>query len=110
MVKMARRLPFEIVYDPQVKDHLKAIERRHHSLIRRAIAEQLTHEPLTETRNRKPLLRGAEFDADWELRIGPDNRFRVFYTVDPDRGQVQVLAVGVKRGSRLFVGGEEIVL
>jgi len=30
--------------------------------------------------------------------------------VDSDRRQVQVLAIGVKRGSRLFIGGEEIEL
>lgn len=110
MVKMARRPAFAIVYDPQVKGHLHAIERKHHSLIRRTIEEQLTYEPQTETRHRKPLLHEVEFDADWELRFGPDNRFRVFYAVDPDRSQVEVLAIGVKRGSRLFIAGEEIVL
>ncbi len=102
--------PFEIVYDPQVKDHLKSIERKYRPLIRRTIEEQLTYEPLTETWNRKPLLREVELDADWELRFGPDNRFRVFYAVDPDRHEVQVLAIGVKRGNRLFIASEEIRL
>lgn len=63
-----------------------------------------------ETRNRKPLLPDAEIDADWELRFGPDNRFRVFFSVDQDQHEVQVLGIGVKRGNRLFIAGEEIKL
>jgi hypothetical protein len=85
MVKVARRR-FEIVYDPGVKDHLKAIDRKYHTLIRRTIEEQLTYEPQTESRNRKPLLSETEIDADWELRFGPDNGFRVFYTLDAEAG------------------------
>lgn len=107
---MVRMEPFEIVYDPRVRGHLDAIERKHRPLIRRTIEEQLLYEPGIETRNRKPLLRDVEFDADWEVRFGPDNRFRVFYTVDADRHEVHVLAIGVKRGSRLFIAGEEIQL
>lgn len=87
-----------------------AIERKHHSLIRRTIEEQLTYEPDVETRNRKPLIREVEFEADWELRFGHDNRFRVFYAVDSEQLEVQVLAIGEKRGSRLFIAGEEIKL
>jgi len=79
-------------------------------MIRQTIEQQLNYEPDTETRNRKPLVRESDFEAEWELRFGPDNRFRVFYAVDSDRRQVQVLAIGVKRGSRLFIGGEEIEL
>jgi mRNA-degrading endonuclease RelE of RelBE toxin-antitoxin system len=106
---MARH-PFEIIYDPDVLEHLNAIERKYHSLIRQTIEEQLTYEPSVETRNRKPLLREIEFDADWELRFGPDNRFRVFYAIEADRHEVQVLAIGVKRGSRLYIAGQEIKL
>jgi len=94
----------------RVKEHLREIERKHHPMIRQTIEQQLNYEPDTETRNRKPLVRESDFEAEWELRFGPDNRFRVFYAVDSDRRQVQVLAIGVKRGSRLFIGGEEIEL
>jgi mRNA-degrading endonuclease RelE of RelBE toxin-antitoxin system len=107
---MSARRPFEIVYDPRVKEHLASVERKYHGLIRRTIDEQLTCEPETETRNRKPLLREVVFDADWELRFGPDNRFRVLYAVDEDQHVVEVLAIGVKRGSRLFIAGEEVKL
>jgi hypothetical protein len=46
----------------------------------------------------------------WELRLGPDNRFRVFYAVSHERREVQILAIGAKPGNRLMVAGEEIRL
>ncbi len=67
-------------------------------------------EPEQETRNRKPLLQPAPFDATWELRCGPQNRFRVLYGVDPERHEVRIQAIGVKSGNRLIVGGKEIQL
>jgi hypothetical protein len=48
------------------------------------------------------------FGAEWELRLGPDNRFRVFYQVNADSREVRVLAVGVKDRNRLWIGGEEV--
>src|SRR6266852_4090238 len=72
------------------------------------IEEQLLFEPENETRNRKPLQQPAPFEATWELRFGPDNRFRVLYGVDHERRGVQVQAIGVQKGNRLFVGGEEV--
>ena len=51
------------------------IELKYHGLLRRAMEEQLTFAPDVETRNRKPLEQPAPFDAAWELRCGPDNRF-----------------------------------
>ncbi len=44
------------------------------------------------------------------MRFGPDNRFRVFYTVDHARREVQILAVGVKRGNQLIIGREAVEL
>lgn len=110
MVIMARRRPFALVYDPEVKAHLRAIEPKYRGLIRIAIEEQLRFEPDTETRNRKPLQRPVAFEATWELRFGPENRFRVFYAVSHERQEVQILAIGAKQGNRLLVGGEEIKL
>src|SRR5216683_5253700 len=46
----------------------------------------------------------------WELRFGPDNRFRVLYGIDHERREVQIQAIGVKKGNRLFVAGEEVEL
>ena len=103
-----KRRPYHLIYAPIVKDHLRAVEAKHYSLIRTTIEEQLRHEPLTETRNRKPLKRPVTFEAEWELRLGPDNCFRVFYVVDQDRFEVQILAIGVKDRQRLLIGGKEV--
>lgn len=67
-------------------------------------------EPEKETRNRKPLRQPAPFESTWELRFGPNNRFRVLCAVDPERREVPIQAIGEKKGNRLFVGGEEIEL
>src|SRR5438552_12339183 len=104
---MARRAPFTLSFAPQAIEHLDLIETKYLGLLRRTIKEQLTHTPTDETRNRKPLGQPAPFEASWELRCGPDNRFRVFYDVDATAQVVRVLTVGVKMRNRLFVGGEE---
>jgi prevent-host-death family protein len=105
---MTRKQPFALVYADEVKDHLGAIEAKYYSVIQSAIETQLLHEPGGETRNRKPLQRPIAFGADWELRLGPDNRFRVFYQIDTESRKVRVLAVGVKDGNRLFFGGKGV--
>jgi mRNA-degrading endonuclease RelE of RelBE toxin-antitoxin system len=110
MIVMARKRPFSLSYDQAIKEHLRAIDAKYHSLIRRDIEKQLRFEPETETRNRKPLRRPAPFGATWEMRFGPDNRFRVLYAVDHERREVQVQAIAVKAGNRLIVGGEEVQL
>ena len=104
---MAKQPAFALVYADEVKQHLRAIETKYHSLIQSEIEGQLLFEPEVETRNRKPLQRPISFGAQWELRLGPDNRFRVFYQVHPDKHEVRVLAVGLKDRNRLLIGGEE---
>jgi mRNA-degrading endonuclease RelE of RelBE toxin-antitoxin system len=104
---MPRQRRFVITFAPEVLDHLDAIERRYYRLIEQTIDEQLSYTPGQETRNRKPLEQPAPFSARWELRFGPDNRFRVFYQLDASEQTVWVLAIGVKVGNRLLVGGKE---
>ena len=101
---------FELIYAPEVKQHLRAIDRKYYSLVRRTLETQLWYEPDVETRNRKPLKRSVTFEADWELRFGPGNQFRAFYEVDRGQGKVYILAIGVKQGNRLFIGREEVQL
>jgi mRNA-degrading endonuclease RelE of RelBE toxin-antitoxin system len=105
---MGKGIQYKVAYAPQVRKHLKAIEPKYYSLIRGEIESQLEFEPTVETRNRKPLRRPADIEGEWELRIGHDNRFRVFYSVDVERHEVLILAIGVKEGNRLFIGGEEV--
>ncbi len=107
---MANHKLFKIIYAPQTTSHLYAIERKYYTLIRRTIDAQLQFEPLSETKNRKPLSRPAEFGADWELRFGPRNRFRVFYAVIETAREVHIIAIGVKRRNALFLGREEVEL
>ncbi len=63
-----------------------------------AIEAQLSTQPLTRTRKRKPLGPGDippwEHEPPvWELRVG---QFRVFYDVDPEAQRVYVRAVRLK--------------
>ncbi len=101
---------FHIVFDEEIDQHFDAIDRKSHPLNRSAIAQQLRFDPATKTRNRKPLVRKNQLEADWEIRFGPDNRFRVLYTVDEKNLEVVILAIGVKQGNRLIIGGEELTL
>jgi len=107
---MCQRRQYELIYDTEVRRHLSRIDRRYHPLIRRQIEESLTDEPERETRNRKPLSRPSVLGTAWELRFGPNNRFRVFYRADHELGEVYILAIGVKTGNRLFIGEEEFEL
>lgn len=105
---MPRRLRYTLLYAPEVHDHLRVIERAHHALLRWAIGEHLTWAPDERTRNRKPLESSpGPFGATWELRCGPGNRFRVFYEIDVGQREVWILAIGIKAGNRLSIGGKE---
>ena len=105
---MGKTRPFALLYAAEVKEHLRAIEAKHHRLIQSEVEIQLLHEPDVETRNRKPMQRPIGFGEQWELRLGPHNRFRVFYQVNAENREVHILAVGVKSGNRLFIGAEEV--
>jgi mRNA-degrading endonuclease RelE of RelBE toxin-antitoxin system len=104
---MAKRPKFRLIFAPEAFEHLDRIESKYHGLLRRAINEQLTYTPTEETRNRKPLEPPSPFAASWEIRCGPDHRFRVFYDVDLASQEVRVLAVGIKDRNRLWIGDEE---
>ncbi|MBI1899676.1 MAG: type II toxin-antitoxin system RelE/ParE family toxin [Planctomycetia bacterium] len=104
---MANRRQFAVLFAPEAVEHLDTIARSHHRAIEEAIDEQLAYTPETATRNRKPLEQPAPYGATWELRCGPQNRFRVFYEVDGVQRTVFVLAIGVKDRNRLYFGGEE---
>ena len=107
---MVKQPPYTIEFAPETLDHLGAIDRKHYRLIEKTIDEQLSHTPDQETRNRKPVEQPAPFSTSWELRFGPANCFRVFYDIDVRKRQVQVLAIGVKKGNLLFISGEELEL
>jgi mRNA-degrading endonuclease RelE of RelBE toxin-antitoxin system len=79
---------------PSALAELKAIKVFYRRQIALAIEEQLPHQPLVETRNRKVLDDPpASFEYEpplWELRVG---NFRVFYDVDEASEAVFIRAV-----------------
>jgi mRNA-degrading endonuclease RelE of RelBE toxin-antitoxin system len=103
---MASDKQFFLVYTTSFNRQLKLVESKYHSLIRETLEKQLQYEPEVKTRNRKPLKKPLAFKAEWELRLGPDNCFRVFYKVQGN--EVILLACGEKEGNRLFIEGEEV--
>jgi mRNA-degrading endonuclease RelE of RelBE toxin-antitoxin system len=107
---MNRGRRFEIIFDELALEHMEAIDSKYDSEIREAIEERLTFEPDVPNRNRKLLLRATSIGATWEVRCGPDNRFRIFYDVDRREREVVVLAIARKEGNRLFIGKERFQL
>lgn len=107
---MAKSKRFRIVYHSRIKNHLRTLDRKYHSLIRQTIDAQLSYEPTVLTRNRKPVIQPFPFEATWEIRFGPQNCLRVFYEVEQTEPVVSVLAIGEKQGNRLYIGGEEVTV
>jgi hypothetical protein len=87
-------------------EHVRVLPKKNQGFVFRALRTALAHEPAKETRNRKLLTLPAPFGAHWELRFGPQNRFRAFYTIEG--AAVVVVAVGVKDRQRLRIGHEEV--
>ena len=81
-------MPFAVQIMPSALAELKAIKGYYRRQIALAIEEQLPHQPLVETKNRKLLESPpATFEHEpplWELRVGS---VRVFCDVD-EAGQV----------------------
>jgi hypothetical protein len=65
------------------------IDAKYDHLVREKMEEQLLFEPNVETKNRKPLRQPAPFAAQWEIRFGPGNRFRVLYDIDDEAHTVR---------------------
>ncbi len=99
-------MPYKIKFAADVRHHLEALTAREQSTALEMIEQQLLHDPLVETRNRKPLRPNPV--APWELRIGT---LRVFYEVVPGgSGVVRIMAVGKKKGNVVRIAGKEIEL
>lgn len=85
---------YEIEYADDVSEDLAGIRNYDRKKILDNIEKQLTYEPTTQTRNRKPLFGlvppWEHVEPVWELRVG---KFRVFYDVDEDAFRVIVRAI-----------------
>jgi hypothetical protein len=108
IVTMTKKQKYTLIYAPITKSHLEAIDQKYFTLIRTSIENYLQYDPDIETRNRKPLKRQVTFEAEWELRFGPDNRFRVFYDIEMGSHNIHILAIGEKERDHLIIGRKEI--
>src|SRR5438552_14807984 len=99
-------MAYKIVMSPDARDHLRGFPAAARAIIVDAMTEQLAYEPLTESRNRKPLRSSPV--APWELRV---RKWRVFYdvTAQPEP-TVTILAIGEKRRNELWIGREVIAI
>lgn len=93
----------EIIITVEAQEDYEAFKAHERRIILAGIKTQLEHEPLIETRNRKPLRDNPI--APWELRIG---KFRVFYQVEGT--VVTVGAIGHKEHNKLILRGKEVTL
>jgi mRNA-degrading endonuclease RelE of RelBE toxin-antitoxin system len=93
---------FNIAWTASALHDLRFFEKREQRIIADGIDEQLLHEPLTKTRNRKPLRPNSL--AKWEVRLGD---FRVLYDASEETGVVEIKGVGWKVHNKLYFRGEE---
>ena len=103
-------MAYEIRFAECVRDHVEFLTAAERSLLLDTIREQLSDEPLVETRKRKPLRPNPL--APWELRVGP---LRAFYEVLPRERELEkaadvvyVLAIGKKERNVLRIAGEVV--
>jgi len=96
---------FSVEFTPEALEDMHHFRKREQTRIIEGIENQLTYQPTQETRNRKKLRPNRV--AEWELRV---DKFRIFYDLDEAGKVVKIEAVGYKKGSRLFIHGEEYSL
>ncbi len=94
---------YQIEITDDAKTDMSFFEMYERKIILAGIKEQLTHEPLKETKNRKKLRDNPI--AAWELRIG---RYRIFYEVNKHIVTVTVVSVAMKRHNVLYIRNKEV--
>ncbi len=95
----------EVEFTEDAIEDLRCLGKHEQRAVVDAVEQQLVHEPLTETRNRKPL-RPNDL-SQWELRVG---RIRIFYDVAHEDAVVIVKAIGWKEHNKLYIRGREFSL
>jgi mRNA-degrading endonuclease RelE of RelBE toxin-antitoxin system len=100
-----RPVAYRIEYTDSAIEDIAYFKKYERGLIVTAIEEQLTHEPLREVRNRKPL--EPNLLARWEVRVG---KYRIFYDVEISDMLVLIIAVGWKEHNTLYIRGKEYQL
>ena len=96
---------YDIKFTPSALEDIAWFKKRERKIIVDGIAEQLGHDPVGETRNRKRVRPNAT--SEWELRI---EKYRIFYDLNYEEKVVEVKVVGEKKGNKVVVRGEEYEL
>ena len=98
-------MKYEIKITEDAKIDLSFFKKHEQKSILRHIQSQLEDEPLTPTKNKKPLRENPI--ASWELRM---DQVRIFYDVKQEVVTVYVISVGKKEHNRLYIRGQEVEL
>jgi mRNA-degrading endonuclease RelE of RelBE toxin-antitoxin system len=97
---------YKIAYTIPTERHLRALSARDRRAVLDTVDRQLVTQPEVTAHNRKRMRPNPL--AEWELRIG---HLRVYYDVEEDpEPMVLINAVGIQRGNRVFIAGEEVEL
>ena len=95
----------EVVFSEEALRQFSRLGKVDRAFLKEGIRKHLAlADPAQRSRNKFRLRRASPF-AEFELRLDP---WRVFYRLAEDR--VEVTLIGEKRGSLLFIGGEEFTL
>ncbi|MCI0334089.1 MAG: type II toxin-antitoxin system RelE/ParE family toxin [Planctomycetes bacterium] len=94
-----------IEFTPEALDDLAWLRRFDQARVMSELESQLIHDATVESRNRKRLRPNKLSES--VLRV---DRFRVYYDAFSESGIVRVVAIGEKKGSKLFIRGEEYEL
>jgi mRNA-degrading endonuclease RelE of RelBE toxin-antitoxin system len=99
-------MPYRIEYSAAAVNHLRLLTAGQRATVIDRMEEQLAYEPSVETRNRKRMRPNPV--APWELRVGV---LRVYYDiVETPEPTVFIRAIGMKKRSRVVIGGEVVDL
>ncbi len=96
---------FEIQWLPEAEDDFGGLRKYDQTRIFKAIRTKLSHQPTEESKSRVRLFPNEL--AEWELRVDP---YRVFYDVEEERAAVLIIAIGYKKGNKVYIGGKEFRL
>jgi len=96
----------EPVFSPDAHRQLRELRVYDQRKIIAAIRKHLVEaDPCQQTRNKFALRHTSQY-ADYELRV---ENLRVFYRIT-EEGDVCITLIGVKRGNKLLIDGEEFEL
>lgn len=105
VIKAYMANPYAIEYSEDAVRHLERFTADVRSSVLDAIEKQLLYEPATASKKRR-LLR-PNVMAAFRLRVGNQ---RVYYKVTEEPRLVSIVAVGVKKGTQVFIEGKEVFL